>query len=229
MNFQRSTPYTRSELEVLFVEYEKSTDYMLNLRAFLLPKRAFIKILCKNANKSTCEFKLIFLRRFQKGQEVFYFKYESSVQCHNHQKITLKERLRNQYKNEFKNGFGKQIKDIVENNFQLTPKEVFEKLNSENKLNECLVQASKVFKKEFKKTLDNTVNKMKKLLIKLNSSSSLNTAFLDNNSTQIELDSNQSKNFFVGDNQEDTFSGDVLEEIAREQQKILIIRPFILY
>ena len=76
MNFQRSTPYTRSELDVLFVEYEKSTDYMLNLRAFLFPKKSFIKIICKNANKSTCEFKLVFLRRFQKCQELFYFKYE---------------------------------------------------------------------------------------------------------------------------------------------------------
>ena len=139
-----------------------------------------------------------------------------------------KERLKHQYKNEFKNGFGKQIKDIVENNFQLTPKEVLEKFTSENKLNDCLAQASKAFKKEFKKTLDNTVYKTKRF-IKLNSSSSLNTAFLDNNSTQIESDSIQSKNIFVGDSQEDTFSGDLLEEIAREQRKILIIRPFILY
>ena len=65
----------------------------------------------------------------------------------------MKERLRHQYKNEFKNGFGKQIKDIVENNFQLTPKEVLEKFTSENKLNDCLAQASKAFKKELKKLL----------------------------------------------------------------------------
>ena len=45
---------------------------------------------------------------------------------------------------------------------------------------------------------------------------------MDNNSTQIESDSIQSKNIFVGDSQEDTFSGDLLEEIAREQRKILI-------
>ena len=102
MNLQKGTPYLKQQLELIFQEYEKNTQHLLNLRNLSNTKKSIIKIFCKSKHTSTCSFKVIFLRKTYKAHSYYLFREDSSCLQHSHSKISEKDWQSSFCKRDFK-------------------------------------------------------------------------------------------------------------------------------
>lgn len=185
MNLQKGTPYLKSQLELIFQEYEKSTQHLLNLRNLNNTQKSIIKIFCKSKHTSTCSFKMIFLRKTYKAHSYYLFREDSSCLEHSHSKIPQKDWQSSFCKRDFKI-LEAPIREYLEQNNSeeetLKPKKILNILKNEGKFTNSLNEGFKLFPTDFKKKFDNTVNKIKN---RMRSSRLSTNVFMENETVRV--------------------------------------------